>query len=129
VLTPEYTVSMVKDVRVPMRDGSFLAADIFHPRGSITGEKFPVLMCLGAYLKDLQYLPHGTVFTHQERPEPEWWVPRGYILIFVDSRGTGKSPGETDIWSTQEARVAVLPHANFLPFASRRFLPSQRRAV
>src|SRR5262245_13647481 len=115
-----YNVTVDKDVRIPMRDGSYLVADVYRPEGRATqearpreslgspegraGEKFPVLMSLSAYLKELQHLPHGAPFTHQERPEPDWWVPRGYILVFVDTRGTGKSPGKTDIWSAQEAR-------------------------
>ena len=72
-------------------------------RPDAPGEKFPILMSLSAYQKELQFLPPIAPFTHQERPEPEWWVPRGYILIFVDTRGTGRSPGLTDIWSKQEA--------------------------
>lgn len=100
---PTYPVAIDKDARIPMRAGSYLVADIYRPAGQ-AGEKFPVLMSLSAYLKELQHLPHGAPFTHQERPEPDWWVPRGYILVFVDTRGTGKSPGKTDIWSAQEAR-------------------------
>ena len=99
---PQYAVTIQHDVRIPLRDGSYLMADVYRPV-TASREKFPVLMSLSAYLKDLQYLPHEAPFTHQERPEPGWWVPRGYILVFVDSRGTGKSPGKTDIWSAQEA--------------------------
>ena len=98
---PKYKMTVVKDVRIPMRDGTYLAADIYRP--DAPNDRFPVLMSLSAYLKELQYLPAVAPFTHQERPEPEWWVPRGYILVFVDTRGTGKSPGQTDIWSKQEA--------------------------
>jgi predicted acyl esterase len=100
---PEYAVTVDKDVRIPLRDGSYLAADVYRPQG-VAGAKYPVLMSLSAYLKELQHLPHGAPFTHQERPEPQWWASRGYILVFVDTRGTGKSPGKTDIWSAQEAR-------------------------
>lgn len=70
---PKYKVVVDKDVRIPTRDGSHLVADVFRPDAS--GEKFP---------------------------EPDWWVPRDYILIFVDSRGTGKSPGDTDVRGMQE---------------------------
>lgn len=104
---PRYQVEVQKDVRIPLRDGAYLMADIYRPRAARTDkvpEKFPVLMSLSAYLKELQHLPHQAPFTHQERPEPDWWVARGYILVFVDTRGTGKSPGRTDIWSMQEAR-------------------------
>jgi putative CocE/NonD family hydrolase len=34
---------------------------------------------------------------------PLWWCPRGYAAIRVDTRGTGKSPGQFDPWSRQEA--------------------------
>jgi predicted acyl esterase len=101
VSQPKYKMVVDKDVRIPTRDGSYLAADVYHP--DAPGQKFPVLMSLSAYQKELQFLPHEAPFTHQERPEPDWWVPRGYILVFVDSRGTGRSPGNADIWSKQEA--------------------------
>ncbi len=101
VSQPKYKVIVDKDVRIALRNGGYLAADVYRP--DAPGEKFPILMSLSAYQKELQYLPHLAPFTHQERPEPEWWVPRGYILIFVDTRGTGRSPGQTDVWSMQEA--------------------------
>jgi predicted acyl esterase len=49
-------------------------------------------------------LPHVRPFTHVERPEPDWWVSRGYVLVFIDTRGTGTSPGKAAIWSMQETR-------------------------
>jgi putative CocE/NonD family hydrolase len=64
-----------------------------------------VLISLSAYQKNLdRILPHVRPFTHVERPEPDWWVPRGYVLVFIDTRGTGESPGKADIWSMQESR-------------------------
>src|SRR6266700_1057515 len=39
-----------------------------------------------------------------ETVNPLWWVPRGYVAVRVDSRGSGKSPGRTDPWSPIEAR-------------------------
>lgn len=100
---PEYQVIRDHDVTIPMRDGAALVADVFRPDGA---GRFPVIMSLGAYQKDLEAtLPYGKPpFTHRETPEPEWWTARGYVVIRVDSRGTGKSPGKTDIWSAQEAR-------------------------
>ncbi len=98
---PKYKMTVEKDVHIPLRDGGYLSADVYRP--DLPGEKFPVLMSLSAYQKELQFLPTEAPFTHQERPQPEWWVPRGYTLIFVDTRGTGRSPGITDIWSKQES--------------------------
>ncbi|MDH4255733.1 MAG: CocE/NonD family hydrolase [Gammaproteobacteria bacterium] len=105
---PEYGVVFEEDVAIAVRDGTVLRADVYRPSGAAENSgaaRFPVLLSLSAYQKDLdRILPHVAPFTHVERPEPDWWVPRGYVLVFVDTRGTGKSPGKADIWSMQEAR-------------------------
>jgi len=101
---PEYGVIFEQDVPIRVRDGTVLRADVYRPDAP-QGAEFPVLMSLSAYQKSLdRILPHEAPFTHVERPEPEWWTARGYILVFVDTRGTGTSPGQSDIWSMQEAR-------------------------
>jgi putative CocE/NonD family hydrolase len=98
---PIYDVIFEQDVEIVTRDGTTLRADIYRPDAS--GE-FPVLMSLSAYQKSLdRVLPHEPPFTHVERPEPDWWTARGYVLVFVDTRGTGTSDGQSDIWSMQEA--------------------------
>src|ERR1035437_8723205 len=76
---PTYKMAVEKDVRIPTRDGSYLMADLFRPDAS--DQKFPVRLSMSVYQKELQYLPHQAPFSHQERPEPEWWTARGYILI------------------------------------------------
>jgi hypothetical protein len=98
---PIYDVIFEQDVELVTRDGTTLRADIYRPDAD--GE-FPVLMSLSAYQKSLdRVLPHEPPFTHVERPEPDWWTSRGYTLVFVDTRGTGTSDGQSDIWSMQEA--------------------------
>jgi hypothetical protein len=102
-----------KDVAVPMRDGAVLRANVFRPE--VSG-KFPVLMTLGPYGKDVhlsQFMPeawealqrrHPEVLKTSsckylvfETPDPEMWVPEGYVVVKVDSRGSGKSPGRLDV--------------------------------
>jgi predicted acyl esterase len=39
-----------------------------------------------------------------ETPDPEVWVPHGYSVVKVDSRGAGKSPGRLDVNSPAEFR-------------------------
>lgn len=39
-----------------------------------------------------------------ETPDPERWVPDGYVLVKVDSRGAGKPPGRLDANSPAEFR-------------------------
>lgn len=102
---PQYGVIFEEDVAITMRDGTVLKADVYRPDTDDASIKFPALVSLSAYQKSMdRILPHVRPFTHVERPEPDWWVARGYVLVFVDTRGTGTSSGKADIWSMQEAR-------------------------
>ena len=95
---PDYGVIFEQDVPIRTRDGTVLRADVYRPDADEEGETFPVLMSLSAYQKAMdRILPHESPFTHVERPEPAWWTARGYVLVFVDTRGTGTSPGQSDI--------------------------------
>ena len=89
-----------KDVRIPVRDGVHLAADIYRPEG--TG-KVPALLALSPYGKELQAL--SLTLPPQARPNPLWngaieagdiraVVGRGYGHVIADMRGTGGSEGE-----------------------------------
>jgi len=104
VSQPQYGMIFEQDVPITTRDGTVLRADVYRP--DVAGAaQFPVLLSLSAYQKAMdRILPHEAPFTHVERPEPEWWTARGYAVVFVDTRGTGRSPGQADIWSMQEAR-------------------------
>ena len=102
---PDYDVIFEKNVAIQVRDGTVLRADVYRPDVGDSDAEFPVLMSLSPYQKHMdRILPHIRPFTHVERPEPDWWTERGYILVFIDTRGTGSSPGKVDIWSMQEAR-------------------------
>ena len=48
----------------------------------------------------------GSSNKHQnwELFDPEKWVPDGYVLVRVDSRGAGRSPGYLETWSPREAQ-------------------------
>jgi predicted acyl esterase len=94
------------DVEIPVRDGARLKADIFRPKG---GGRFPAIMNIGGYRKDKIWVPPADLeekanpYMNWETVNPLWWIPRGYIAIRVDTRGSGKSPGRFDPWSRQEA--------------------------
>jgi len=125
-----------KDVGIPMRDGASLRANVFRPE--VSG-KFPVIMTLGPYGKDVhlsQFMPeawealkrrHPEILKASscrylvfETPDPEMWAPEGYAVVKVDSRGAGKSPGRLDVNSPAEFRdfydaiewAAVQPWSN-----------------
>ncbi len=95
------------------------SAPIFSGRG--LKERSRVLMTFGPYGKDVhlsQFMPPAWERIQQrhpeilqassckhlvfETPDPEVWVPHGYVVVKVDSRGAGKSPGKLDINSPAE---------------------------
>ncbi len=110
------------DVKIPMRDGAYLLADVFRPANS---KRHPVIMNLGVYgksfhrecicneedmlareeLEDRFFTgnPDGAEYENHETPDTSVWVPEGYIVIRVDGRGICNTPGQIDILSRQEA--------------------------
>jgi uncharacterized protein len=108
------------DVPIEMDDGLVLRADVYRP---IEDGKYPVIMSYGPYGKWLHFedlytkqwetmctlhpdVPAGSTNKYQvwEIVDPEKWVPDGYVIVRVDSRGCGRSPGIIDIWSLREAQ-------------------------
>ncbi len=109
------------DMPITMDDGLVLRCDIYRP---IADGRYPVLMTYGPYGKWLHFshelygfqwhlmcrnhpdVPTNSTNKYQcwEVVDPEKWVPDGYVVIRVDSRGAGRSPGVIDIWSRREAQ-------------------------
>jgi predicted acyl esterase len=108
------------DVPIPMDDGVVLRADVFLPEGD---GRYPVIMTHGPYAKWLAFQdgfarqwanletehPDAVAgssnrYQNWETVDPEKWVPDGYAVIRVDSRGAGRSPGYLDIFSPRETR-------------------------
>ncbi len=85
-VTTDYTVS--RGIRVPMRDGVELAADLYQPRSDAVG----TLLIRGPYGRHLPLaLPLARVF-----------AARGYYALFVSSRGTFGSGGKFDPMRDEE---------------------------
>ena len=103
---------------IPMDDGLVLRADMFAP---IADGKYPVILTYGIYAKGLAYqdgYPHQWRKMVEDHPEilegstnkyqnwevtdPERWIPHGYVVLRVDSRGAGWSPGFLDCNSPRE---------------------------
>jgi uncharacterized protein len=95
-----------KDVKIPLRDGTVLYADVFRP--AIT-ETVPAIMNISVYQKDKVWIPPADLeekanpHMNWETANPEWWCPRGYACVRIDSRGTGKSTGRAEPSSYQES--------------------------
>ncbi|UUU35662.1 CocE/NonD family hydrolase [Streptomyces sp. CA-210063] len=73
------------DVRVPMRDGVALAANVWHP---VEGEA-PTLLVRMPYGKDVFGITVGGVM-----PDLMALLEAGYALVVQDCRGTHRSEGE-----------------------------------
>ncbi|MCI4318463.1 MAG: CocE/NonD family hydrolase, partial [Thermoplasmata archaeon] len=122
-------IERMVDVEVPLRDGSFLLADVYLPVG---GGRYPVIVRLGVYGKAFAmgsvcddasrlasearedaWFEHGP--PEDANPSTQFaenavsanafdWVPRGYVCLRVDERGVGQVPGVIDPFSRTEAR-------------------------
>jgi predicted acyl esterase len=108
------------DVPIRMDDGLVLRADVFRPEAD---GRYPVIMTHGPYAKWLAFQEgfarqwanlaaehpdalagSSNLHANWETVDPEKWVPDGYVVIRVDSRGAGRSPGYLDIFSARETR-------------------------
>ena len=97
---------------IGMDDGLVLRADVYRP---IEDGRYPVILSYGVYAKGLAYqdgypmqwekmvadhpeILEGSTNKYQnwETTDPERWVPHGYAVVRVDSRGAGWSPGFMD---------------------------------
>jgi uncharacterized protein len=108
-----------QDVAVPVSDGNVLRGNVFRPDAP---GRFPVIMAQGVYGKDVHFedafkpqwdqlvsvypdlARDGSTgrYLRWETADPERWVPDGFVIIQVDSRGSGKSPGYLDPRSPRE---------------------------
>ena len=108
------------DVPIEVRDGLVLRADIYRP---IEDGQYPVILTYGPYAKGLPFqegypsawnrmveehpdVAAGSTNKYQnwEVVDPEKWVPDGYVVVRVDSRGAGRTPGFIDHFSPDETQ-------------------------
>jgi uncharacterized protein len=107
------------DVPVPMDDGLTLRCDVFRPNSSAV---VPTILSYGPYGKWVHFedgYPIPWALATRDNPgfferssnrlqnfevvDPEIFVPKGYAVVRVDGRGSGRSPGFLDPWSAREA--------------------------
>jgi uncharacterized protein len=110
------------DVKIPLRDGSYVCADVFRPADD---GQHPVVMNQGFYGKSFDHgvicgeadaarkeeledrfftgNPDGLQYENHESVDSSVWVPNGYVCIRVDARGVGNSPGLQAPFSVQQA--------------------------
>ena len=96
----EGSVVVERDVRIPTRDGGFVAADIYRPAGP---GPFPTLYAVSPYGKDGVDLPVIPAFRHRETGDIAFYVNHGYAYVHADTRGTGQSTfGDWEILAEAE---------------------------
>ena len=90
-----------RDVRIRMRDGTMLAADVYRPDGV---GPFPTLYASALHNKDMQGPDMADVLPPQPANAPLWFGPieagdtrrfiaNGYAHVIVQPRGSAKSEG------------------------------------
>ena len=79
------TVDIQLRLKIPMRDGVHLNAELYRPHGRT--ERLPVLFCLSPYVADAMHAM-GSYFAQH-----------GYVFVAIDSRGRNGSEGVFRSWS------------------------------
>ncbi|KAL4913890.1 Alpha/Beta hydrolase protein [Aspergillus aurantiobrunneus] len=105
------------DVAVVVRDGCTLYADVYRPPRA-PARATPAIVCWSPFGKKFNGIeslrlmtpwnlgiPEGTLSGLEkfEAPDPAEFVPHGYAVVNVDSRGAFDSEGRMAIMGTQEA--------------------------
>ncbi|MGD0312109.1 MAG: CocE/NonD family hydrolase [Acidimicrobiales bacterium] len=85
------------DVAVPMRDGITLMVDVHRP---LDGGRCPVLIAASPYPRQIQDL--GAPMGFIEAGASDFFVPRGYVHVIANLRGTGGSGGVFGFHDSQE---------------------------
>jgi hypothetical protein len=107
-------------VPITMDDGLVLRADVYRP---LEDGNYPAILTYGGYAKGLHFedgypiqwremiRAHPEILESStgkhlnwETPDPEQFVPYGYAVVRVDSRGIGWSPGFLNYFDPRETR-------------------------
>ena len=94
---PTFEIEQVDDVAILMRDGANLLADIYKPNAD---GRFPALLAFSSYPRQIQNsrIPLGMV----EAGASDFFVPRGYVHVIANARGTSGSDGTWTLLDHQE---------------------------
>lgn len=90
---------LIADIRIPMRDGILLSADVYRPKGA--SGPVPAVLSVAPYAKELQLAP--PLLTHSiEAGATDMLVDNGYIHVIASQRGAGQSQGQYKHMATIE---------------------------
>ena len=85
---PAFDVVSENNVAVPMRDGVALHADLHRPKDN---DRHPALVAISPYPRQIQHM--GVPVGFIEAGQTDFFVPRGYVHLIANCRGTGGSGG------------------------------------
>ena len=88
---PQYEIDFASDVKVPMRDGVKLSANIWRPKAA---GRFPVIF---------MYMPYDNT-SKDIIDKALYFVPRGYVVAAIDVRGRYDSEGDSYLYWDPEWR-------------------------
>ena len=101
-----------RDIEVAMRDGTRILVDVYLPDGLPQDGTAPAILGWSPYgkhnLSDRLWPPAGvepgwiSKYTAFEAPDPAYWCPHGYAIVYPDPRGTWYSQGEMNHGGAQE---------------------------
>lgn len=101
----EHRVGAPRSVYVTMADGCRLAVDVILPDGDAS-KRWPTVLILTPYVRRFQLAAGSNV-----EPSPnsykyrDMFVPRGYAVVVLDTRGTGASFGTRDSFRSPRERA------------------------
>ncbi len=91
-------VKLDENVYVTMRDGVKIAVDVYHPEAE---GRYPALLSMSPYIKEIQQQPPELSHTI-EAGATDFFVPKGYVHIVAQIRGTGFSQGQWNLLDIKE---------------------------
>ena len=92
-----FAIRRTNNVAIAMRDHITLMADLFQPDAA---GQFPALISFSPYPRQLQDV--GAPLGFIEACASDFFVPRGYVHLIVNARGTGGSVGSWGLFDEQE---------------------------
>jgi hypothetical protein len=92
-----FAIRRTNSVSVTVRDGTMLLADLFQPDSD---GAFPALVSFSPYPRQIQDV--GAPLGFIEAGASDFFVPRGYVHLIVNARGTGGSGGVWTMLDSQE---------------------------
>jgi len=91
-------VKLDENVYVTMRDGVKIALDIYRPEAD---GRYPAILGMAPYIKEIQQQPPS--LSHNiEAGATYFFVPKGYVHVIAQVRGTGFSQGQWSLYDIKE---------------------------